>query len=183
MGKCDFPVDKKQWCPSLLPGPIVLISTISADGVPNVAPKSWVQMVSFEPSVLMFSGTRGNPTENNIEATGCFGVNIVNEAMLASVLRCLQWHGPERIQKSGWHLEPASKIAAPLVVESPAHLECTLEDTYAVGSGYVVFGRIVSGGIDRAIAEAPPEERYRLLGQTCFLEDGVYSVIREKLRM
>jgi len=179
MHKCDFPIDKRSWNPSLIPGPIVLISTVSAAGVPNVAPKSWVQMVAFEPPALMFSGTEGNPTENNIEATKSFGINIVDETMLAGVLACLRYRGPERIEKSGWTLEPARKIAAPLVADCSAHLECALAGTHSIGSGLVVFGRIVHARIDRCIAEAHADDKYRLLRQVCFLEDGKYAVLSE----
>ena len=183
MDKCSIPIDKRQWTPSLVPGPIVLVSTISPDGVPNVAPKSWVQMVAFEPSLLMFSGQRGNPTENNVDATKCFALNVVNEALLPGVVACLQWHGPERIDRASWTLTAASKIAAPLVSESPAHLECTLERSLEIGSAYLVFGRIVQAAIDRRIVEASAEKRYQLLNQVCFLEDGVYAAIRETIRL
>jgi len=177
MYKCDFPIDKRQWCPSLIPGPIVLVSTVSPDGVPNVAPKSWVQMVAFEPPTLMFAGTKGNTTERNIEATNCFALNIVDESMLEDVLGCLRWSGVERIEKCAWQLVPAGMIAAPLVADCPAHLECELAGTYSIGSGFVVFGQIVRAQIDQRIAEAPVDDRYRLLRQMCFLEDGVYAAV------
>jgi len=181
MSKQDFSIDKHAWSPSLIPGPIVLVSTVDADGIPNVAPKSWVQMVAFDPPTLMFSGTKGNPTENNIEATACFGINVVSEAMLPSVVECLRWRGPERIKKAGWTMESARKISSPLVEDSPAHIECTLDRTLEMGSGFIVFGRIVAASIDGHIADAPIEERYRLLEQTCFLEDGIYTVIRDSV--
>ncbi len=77
MKKVDYPVDKREWCPSLIPGPIVLISTYNSKKEPNIAPKSWVQMVSFDPPILMFSGSKGNKTEENILKTGCFAINFV----------------------------------------------------------------------------------------------------------
>ena len=179
MSKRSFPIDKRCWSPSLIPGPIVLVSTVNASGEPNVAPKSWVQMVAFDPPTLMFSGTHGNPTERNIEAIGCFAINIVDEPMLEGVLGCLRWHGAQRIEKSGWRLEPARTIAAPLVANCPAHLECTLERTTAIGSGFVVFGRIVAASIDQRIADADSDKKYETLRQVCFLEEGVYAVVRE----
>ena len=182
MPKLPFPTDKRHWSPSLIPGPIVLISTVNTEGEPNVAPKSWVQMVAFEPPMLMFSGTRGNPTENNIEATGCFAVNIVNEAVLDSALNCLAWRGRERIERSGWTLVPATTIAAPLVGGCPAHLECELDRTLEVGSGFVVFGRIVAASIDEEIMKGDERDRYRRLASICFLEDGVYAPIRDTIR-
>jgi len=83
MKKVSFPVDKQKWHPSLIPGAIVLISSYNSEKELNIAPKSWIQMVSFEPSILMFSGTKGNITENNILETKCFGVNIVDSSLAA----------------------------------------------------------------------------------------------------
>ncbi|MDP6713459.1 MAG: flavin reductase, partial [SAR202 cluster bacterium] len=100
MKKIDYPIDKNGWHPSLIPGPIVLISTQDSAKEPNVAPKSWLQMVSFDPPILMFSGTRRNTTEQNILETGCFGVNFVDSSMAPAVYGCLEWFGRERIERS-----------------------------------------------------------------------------------
>ncbi len=54
-----IPLDKHGWQPSLIPGAIALVTTVDAQGEPNLAPKSWLQMVSFDPPILMFSGQPG----------------------------------------------------------------------------------------------------------------------------
>ncbi len=172
MKKIPFPIDKQRWSPSLIPGPIVLVSTHNKDKVPNVAPKSWVQMVSFEPPILMFSGSKGNTTENNILKTGCFAINFVDSSIAKVVYGCLKWHGEERIEKCGFTLIPASKIESPLVDECKAHLECRLVDTKEVGTGFVIFGEIVAASIWDEILKADPDKRYELLDQIVFLEDG-----------
>lgn len=175
MRKITFPIDKHKWSPSLIPGPIVLVSTYNMDRVPNVAPKSWVQMVSFEPPVMMFSGGRGNTTENNILETGFFAMNFVDSSLAKTVYGSLQWQGTERIEKCGFTLVPASKIAAPLVDECKAHLECRLIDTREIGTGFVIFGEIVAASIWDEILRANRDRRYELLDQILFLEDGVYG--------
>ena len=65
MNKVNYPIDKRQWSPSLMPGPIAIISTCNKESGYNIAPKSWLQMVSFEPPILMFSGSKDNTTEKN----------------------------------------------------------------------------------------------------------------------
>lgn len=179
MQKVSYPVDKHAWCPNLIPGAIVLLSTYDAQGQPNVAPKSWVQMASFQPPALMFSGSQGNTTENNILATGCFGVNLVDASLADRVYGCLRWFGRERIERAGFTLVPATTIQAPLVADCKAHLECRLVDTHAIGSGFLIFGEIVAASIWDAVLEAPPERRDALLDQAVFLEDGLYATLRE----
>lgn len=65
MKKVPFPLDKKLWSPGLLPGPLALVSTCDAEGEPNLAPISWIQMASFKPPILMFSGAKSSNTAVN----------------------------------------------------------------------------------------------------------------------
>lgn len=177
MRKVPFPLDKHHWHPSLIPGPIVLISTYDAARKPNIAPKSWLQMVSFEPPILMFSGTRGNTTENNLLETGCFGVNFVDGSMASRVYQCIQWSGSERIERLGARLVEATQIDAPLVDDCRAHLECRLIETRDIGSGLVVFGEIVAASIWEEILCHDHEKRYELLNQALYLEGSLFSSI------
>ncbi|MBI4678193.1 MAG: flavin reductase [Elusimicrobia bacterium] len=179
MKKAEYPIDKKEWSPSLIPGPITLISTCDQAKEPNVAPKSWLQMAAFEPPTLMFSGSKENTTEKNILAAGCFAVNLVDSSMAVKVYGCIKWSGRERIRKMGITLSPARKIGAPLVDQCRAHLECVLRGTKEVGGGFVVFGEIVAAFVREDILAAPPEDRYRLLDQVVFLENGLYARVRD----
>jgi len=134
-------------------------------------------MVSFEPPILMFSGTKGNTTEKNILESNCFGVNCVDSSMASKVFECIQQFGKERIDKTGFTLIEASKINAPLVHECKAHLECRLHSTLEVGSGFVVFGEVVHASIWEEILQVEYEKRYELLDQIVFLEDSIFSSI------
>ena len=81
MRKVAFALDKREWHPGFIPGAIVLIGTCDSFREPNVAPKSWLQMVSFDPPILMFSGTKNGATEKNILETNCFTINFVDSGM------------------------------------------------------------------------------------------------------
>lgn len=177
MKKVPYSVDKHQWRPSLIPGAIVLISTHNSENIPNIAPKSWLQMVSFDPPILMFSGTEGNPTENNILATGDFAINLVDSSQATKTYNCVEYYGEERIAKCGFTLTGARKIGSPLINECKAHLECRLSNTKKIGSGFVIFGEIVAASIWDKILDAPAEDRYKLLDQIVFLEEGRFSRI------
>lgn len=182
MKKIDYPIDKKKWHPGLIPGPVVLISTYDSKKNPNIAPKSWIQMVSFEPPILIFSGTKENRTERNIIASKCFGVNLVDSSLASKVFECIKWSGQERIEKTGFRIIQASKIYAPLVDDCKAHLECRLVGTKEVGTGFVVFGEIIAASIWDKILSAEDEKRYELLDQIVFLEEGLFARIDKVLR-
>lgn len=186
MGKIDIPVDKRRWPLGLIPGVITLISTSDDSGEPNVAPFSWIQMVSFKPSILMFSGSKRSRTVNNIIATGSFAVNLVDSSMAKTAFECIKWRGRERIERAGFEFEKAKKIAAPLVVGCPAHIECELKDTSEVGSGFLIFGEIVAAAVEEEILNADTAKRYGLLDMILFLQDGMWGrlgdVVKNKAR-
>uniref|UniRef100_A0ACD5GNH4 Flavin reductase family protein n=1 Tax=Desertifilum tharense IPPAS B-1220 TaxID=1781255 RepID=A0ACD5GNH4_9CYAN len=70
------------------PRPIAWISTISAEGIPNLAPYSFYNAVAGFPPTLMFSVSyrRKEPKEKdtlrNVQETGEFVCHVVNEAMV-----------------------------------------------------------------------------------------------------
>ena len=66
---------------SVVPRPIAWTSTVSTDGVNNLAPFSFFTVVSSEPPMVLLSlefldGGRLKDSAANIEATGEFVVNI-----------------------------------------------------------------------------------------------------------
>ncbi|OQB23492.1 MAG: Flavoredoxin [Firmicutes bacterium ADurb.Bin182] len=175
MKKCEHPVDKRKWYPSLIPGVVVLVSTCDSEGTPDITPKSWLQMASFEPLVLMFSGTKDNTTEKNIMENKCFCVNFLDPSNISKANRCIQWHGAERIEKSGFNIVKSNRVNAPLVSDCRAHLECNLYDTKQIGSGFIVFGEIVAASVWDKVLTAEEKDRYSLLDLIVYLEEGVFS--------
>lgn len=173
----DYPIDKRQWCPSLIPGPIVLVSTYNTNQEPNIAPKSWLQMVSFDPPILMLAGTKSYTTEQNILDTQCFGLNFVDSSLASRVYDSIKWYGQERLKQTRFTLVEASKIHAPLVAECRAHLECQLHSSQEVGSGFIIFGEIVHASIWEDILQIEPQKRYELLDQIIFLEEKLFAKI------
>ncbi|MFC1683754.1 flavin reductase family protein [Candidatus Zixiibacteriota bacterium] len=179
MNKVEFPIDKRRWHPSLIPGPVTLISTYDGRKEPNIAPKSWLQMISFEPPMLMFSGQQSNTTEVNIAESNCFGINFIDSSLASKTWECIKWTGRERIDRSGFTLVEAKEIEAPLVAECRAHLECRLHSTREIGHALIVFGEIVAASIWEDILRAEGTDRYALLDQVLYLEEGVASRIGE----
>jgi flavin reductase (DIM6/NTAB) family NADH-FMN oxidoreductase RutF/uncharacterized protein YciI len=170
-------IDKHYWQPSLLPGVITLVSSVDGRGAPNLAPKSWVQMVSSAPPMLMFSGQPDGVTEANILATGSFGLSLVHGAMAERAYGCVRWKGAERLERCGFTLEPASRIAAPLVAESRAWIECALRDSQRVGGALVIYGEILAASVRPEILALPPRRRYPALDMAMFLEAGLYASV------
>jgi flavin reductase (DIM6/NTAB) family NADH-FMN oxidoreductase RutF len=181
--KVPIDPDKRSWHPSVLPGQVVLISTMDQQGQANVAPKSWITMGAFDPPVILFGCNLQHATYRNVLETGCFVVNIPDETLAPRVWSMLDHHGAARVEASALTLSSAHRVSAPLIDECSAHIECTLLDTHAFGEEVLVFGRVVAASIDAVCLEGSPAEQYRRLRPVFFLENGWYAPIGEPRRV
>lgn len=175
--KLAMDLEKHVWHPSVLPGQVVLVSTVDSDGLPNVAPKSWITMAAFRGPVLAFGCNLSHLTCQNVLVTGAFVVNVPDASLAERIWALPATHNAERIRHSGFTLRPSSRVAPPLVAECRAHLECELDDVKYYGDEVVIFGRVVALSIDEDCLAGEPAEQYFALRPLFFLEDGTYGVI------
>jgi flavin reductase (DIM6/NTAB) family NADH-FMN oxidoreductase RutF len=137
------------------PRPIAFISSLSANGVRNLAPFSFFNMVSANPPIMMVCPSRTRDggkkdTQVNIEATGEFVVAIVTEAMVDAMNQASAPYPPEvdEFVMAGFTPGPARIVRPPLVLESPVNTECVLDRIVEygdqAGAGAVIFGRMVA---------------------------------------
>lgn len=140
---------------AITPRPIAWVSTISPDGVPNLAPFSFFQAVCSQPPTLMFvpTNTRDGSkkdTLRNIEAVPEFVVNLVNYDLAApmNATAATLPYGVSEFAHAGVATAPSTKVRPPRVAASPVAFECTLDRIVTIGSGVgagnVIFGRIVA---------------------------------------
>lgn len=148
--------DAYQWMSStIMPRPIAWVSTISADGVTNLAPFSFFQGVCANPPTLMFvpvNNRQGGKkdTVRNIEAVPEFVVNLVSHELGAQMnnTAALLPHGESEFAAFGIEAAPSVKIKPPRVAAAPVAYECALDRIVHIGEGplaaNVVFGRILA---------------------------------------
>jgi flavin reductase (DIM6/NTAB) family NADH-FMN oxidoreductase RutF len=140
---------------AIVPRPIAFVSTLSPDGIPNVAPFSFFTGVSANPPVICFSpmirGSDGKKkdTLNNIETTREFVVNIVSEDFAVPMNICSTEFPPEvnEFQQSGLTPVPSDLVKPPRVKESKINLECGLLEVVHVSpkplGGSLVLGEVL----------------------------------------
>jgi len=117
------------------PRPIGWISTVSADGIANLAPYSFFNALCDNPPMVMFASTgqkpdqpKGKDSLANIIATGEFAVNIVSYA-LKDQMNASAASFPadvDEFEAAGLTKAAGKAISAPHVAEAPAVLECKL---------------------------------------------------------
>jgi len=131
------------------PRPIAWVTTLSPDGVVNVAPFSFFNVFGANPPILGFCpGDRddGTPkdTARNIRLTHEFVVNLVDEKVAEAMNRtaaALPYEVSE-LQSAGLTTVPSSTVKPPRIAEAPASLECTEWGTLQIGENRLIIGLV-----------------------------------------
>ena len=146
----------------VVPRPIAWVSSMSPDGVLNLAPFSFFNAVCSNPPTVMFSaGSRegvAKDTVRNVKDTGEYVVNVVNDALVEQMNLSSGEYPPDvdEFALTGLTSAPSVKVTPPRVAEAPISMECRMTQTIPVGNDgyYVVLGEIVQFHIDDAIYDA-----------------------------
>ena len=139
------------------PRPIGWISTLSREGVANLAPYSFFNLVASGPSIVAFSSAGRKDSQTNAEQTGEFVCNIASFDQREAVNSSAATLPPEvdEFALTGLGTLPSQMIKPPRVKGAPAHLECVYLQTVplfskdGVRNGFdLVLGEVVGVHID-----------------------------------
>lgn len=119
----------------LEPGPVLLLSTALA-GRANVMPLSWHTMLEFEPALVGCVVSAASYSFATLSETGQCVLNVPTVELAEQVAGCGNCSGREldKFARFGLTARPAKQVAAPLVAECYANLECRVVDRQLVGS-------------------------------------------------
>jgi len=192
-------IDPKQLNPSqsydlmthlIVPRPIAFISTLSPDGTPNAAPFSFYNGVSTDPPMLAVAigqrGTKKKGTMRNIEASGEFVVNGVDESLAEGMNRASATYPPDtnKFLAAGLTAVPSVKVKPPRIGEAPISMECRLVQILPLPEtrDVLIIGRIVhiflkDDLLKKGIVDP---ERFHAIGR---LAQSSYCRIREKFTL
>ncbi|MDG1208004.1 MAG: flavin reductase family protein [Paracoccaceae bacterium] len=150
---CPLPYDPFKSC--TVPRPIGWLSTISPEGVVNLAPFSQWQNLTFDPPMVMFAANqlsdgRRKDTVLNAEKTGWFVWNMATYALREAVNISAHEYPPEidEFDEAGVTKADCIDAPGPRVAESPCHFECKYLSTHRLegnsNAGWVdvVYGRV-----------------------------------------
>jgi flavin reductase (DIM6/NTAB) family NADH-FMN oxidoreductase RutF len=141
----------------VVPRPIGWISTMSRDGIVNLAPYSQFNNLGYDPPYVMFSansfpgtGRRKDSVKNAMDS-GEFVVNMATYELREAVNITSQFLPPEvdEAALAGLDMIPCRLVRAPRVAASPAQLECKFHCSLALPGSvfdrvhHVVIGRVV----------------------------------------
>lgn len=145
---------------AVIPRPIAWVSSLSPEGVENLAPYSFFNVVSTSPPVVMFAPTdRSNQPEGlsdtarNALDTEEFVVNVVTEPLAEAMNVTSATLPPEESEFDHASLERTASetVAPPRVAAAEVAFECELYESIDVGSNTMVLGEVVSVYLDEDV--------------------------------
>jgi flavin reductase (DIM6/NTAB) family NADH-FMN oxidoreductase RutF len=175
---------------SVVPRPIAWVSSLDAAGTPNLAPFSYFMAITHEPPTLAFScsprdGAKKD-TLRNVEATGEFVVNIVDDDRAEQMNLSSGDYPPEtdEFELTKLTAAPSLRVKAPRVAEAPISMECRVVRILPVGKANLVLGQIVQWHVRDDIYDAATGRldmhRLRPVGR---LTGNLYSHIHQIFEM
>jgi flavin reductase (DIM6/NTAB) family NADH-FMN oxidoreductase RutF len=137
----------------VVPRPIAWVSTLSPDGVRNVAPHSYFNVISNDPPIVHFTSSGEKDTLRNARTTGEFVVNVVSDDLLDEMNLTAADFPPGEDEFTWARLPdaPSKQVAPPRVARAKAALECRVRTILTMGSGTMIFGDVVHVSVDDAV--------------------------------
>lgn len=152
------------------PRPIGWISTLSADGVANLAPYSFFNVFNYTPPIIGFSSMGWKDSVANAQATGEFVWNLATRPQAEVMNASCAAVGPEvdEFELAGIEKLPSHLVKPARVAGSPVQFECKVTQIIRLTTKegreldqWLVMGEAVGIHIDRAL-----------------IEDGVYQTAK-----
>jgi flavin reductase (DIM6/NTAB) family NADH-FMN oxidoreductase RutF len=154
------------------PRPIGWISSVSAEGVRNIAPYSFFNVINYTPPLIAFSSMGWKDSVANIAATGEFVWNLATRDLAEAMNATAATVAPEVDEFGVAELATLpSRLVTPVRVSaSPVAFECALTQIVRLTDRhgaeldqYLVIGEAIGIHID-----------------TKMLEDGIYQTARAR---
>lgn len=141
----------KEWRAAMgyFPSGVTIVTTWDKDQ-PVGSTVSAFCSVSLEPPLLLICLDHANPIRPAVEASGVFGVNILNDQSSALALHFAASPDSDRFEGNPYH---AQDDGAPQLDCAPVFIDCVVEHALVAGDHLVVVGRGVR--IEHASAHPP----------------------------
>ena len=154
------------------PRPIGWISTVSHDGVRNLAPYSFFNLFNYKPPIVGFCSVGAKDSLANARETGEFVWNLATRD-LAEAMNASSAMAPPDVDEfalAGLETLPSARVRPPRVAASPVQFECVVTQVVQLEArhgdrlpSWLVLGEAVAVHVDRAL-----------------IDDGVYQTARPR---
>jgi flavin reductase (DIM6/NTAB) family NADH-FMN oxidoreductase RutF len=130
---------------SLIPLPVTFISTVSKDGIRNIAPYSCVMPVLRPLDLVCVATARRRDTLDNIRATGEFVINMAGTDLIDKIIPTARYSPPEadEFTLAGLEEKPSVVVKPPGIKGCYGWMECKLDKIFEEIQYILIMGKVV----------------------------------------
>jgi len=140
---------------SLMPVPVILLSSVAEDGSMNLMTVSWAGVACSTPPVVSVAIRPERHSYGLIRETGEFVLNLPSASLLRTVDFCGTVSGRHVAKFAEARLTPIPglKVRAPMIRECPINLECVVRNSLVLGSHVLFLAEVVALHADEEVVE------------------------------
>lgn len=129
----------------VMPLPVNFISTVSKEGIRNIAPYSCIMPVLRPLDLICFASAEKRDTLQNIRDTGEFVINLPGIDFEGKVIPTAKMSPPEtdEYELAGLEEKPSHTVKAPGIAGCYAWMECRLEKEFKEEKYSLVMGKVL----------------------------------------
>ena len=162
----------------LAPVPAVLVGCGTEPDSYNLITVAWAGTVCSKPPMVSISIRPERYSYALIRESGEFTVNLTTAEQIRAVDYCGVVSGRDHDKFKETHLTPlrSSKVAAPLVVESPLGLECRVVQTLELGSHTLFLAEIIAVQVSEEFVNASGRLELEKAGLAAYIHGHYHRV-------
>ena len=155
----------------MYPLPVLIIGTYDENGVPDAMNAAWGTICDTAQVALVLSA--GHKTVKNLLKTKAFTVSMadVKNVLPADFVGVVSANTqPNKLEKTGWHIQKSECVNAPIIEELPLTLECKLV-SYDTDTE-ICIGEVVNVSVDEGILDGKGKIDLTKFKPICYDCDG-----------
>ena len=130
----------------MIPYGLFVLTAQNKSGQAAAATVNWVTQVAFEPPLVVVGVKADSHAHALIKETQAFALNVLGKGQQAMAFTFFK---PAEVKDGTLSGEPyrAGSTGSPILTNTPAYVECTLETTVEKGDHSVFVGKVVDAGV------------------------------------
>lgn len=169
----------------VVPRPIAWVSTLTEDGIANLAPHSYFTIAASAPPSISFTSIGDKDTLRNVRATGEFVVNVADHALVEQMNVTSAAAPPDvsEFELAGVTKLASQFVAPPRVAEAPVSIECRLDRVVEVGNGRMVIGEVLAFHVADRLFNDQDRVDPSVLDAVARMGGSTYSTTRDRFEL
>ena len=165
----------------IYPLPVLIVGTYDENGVPNAMNAAWGTVCDTAQVAIVLSAS--HKTVKNLLKTKAFTVAVAdaNNVLPADYVGVVSANDvPDKLTKTGWHIQKSQFVNAPIIEDLPLVLECKLV-SYDTDTE-ICIGEVVNVSVDESVLDENGQIDVKKVNPLCYAS-GVraYYTLGEKV--